>query len=221
MSNVILTGKISLGLQFIVGIMDSFVLTLPRSKNILLRDLIKLELFVQIIEFIFYFWMVRSWGKYKISTITQIRYYDWAFTTPAMLITLMAFLGGSENQTLFSFIQEHSQFIAKIIFLNLSMLLFGLAGERKYLSQKKSVVLGFIPFIIYYTMIYQKFIHNKNLPKIKIYLFMYYFITWSVYGIVALLPDVPKNIGYNILDLFSKNILGVLLSILLFLQPPS
>jgi bacteriorhodopsin len=221
MSNVLLTGKISLGLQFVTGLVDSFALTLPRSKNILLRDLIKLELFVQIVEFIFYFWMVRSWGKYKISNITQFRYYDWAFTTPSMLITLMAFLGGVENQSLHSFVKENTQFIANVLFLNLSMLLFGLAGEKKYISQTNSVVLGFIPFIIYYGMIYQKFVHNKNLPKIKLYLFSYYFITWSIYGLVALLPDIPKNIGYNILDLFSKNVLGVFLSILLFLQPPS
>jgi bacteriorhodopsin len=70
-------------------------------------------------------------------------------------------------------------------------------------------------------MIYQKFVHNKNLPKIKVYLFFYYFITWSIYGLFALLPDVPKNIGYNILDLFSKNILGVFLSVLLFTKSVS
>jgi bacteriorhodopsin len=221
MSNVILTGKISLGLQFIVGCIDAFALTLPRRANVLLRDLLKLELFVQVIEFIFYAWMIRSWGQHAISNITQFRYYDWTFTTPAMLITLIAFLGGSEQQTLQSFVTEHSEFIANIVFLNQSMLVFGLAGERKIIPQTQSVLLGFIPFFIYFSMIYQKFVHNKNLPKIKVYLFFYYFITWSIYGLFALLPDVPKNIGYNILDLFSKNILGVFLSVLLFTKSVS
>ena len=42
MSNVILTGKFSLGVQFVVGALDTFALTLPRSRDILLRDLLHL-----------------------------------------------------------------------------------------------------------------------------------------------------------------------------------
>jgi len=38
---------------------------------------------------------------------------------------------------------------------------------------------------------------------------------WSLYGIVGLLPYYIKNTIYNILDLFSKNFFGLLLSYLI------
>jgi len=215
MSNVILTGKISLGIQFVVGILDLYALTLPRSKDVLLRDLVKLELVVQTVEFIFYSWMVRSWGKYGLQNIVQYRYYDWMITTPAMLITLMAFLGGSPTQSLESFVSEHSDFIIGITSLNFSMLLLGLGGELQCISQTRSVILGFIPFFIYFVLIYNRFIAEQPVASNKVLLFYFFFIIWSIYGVVALFPPNPKNTSYNILDLFSKNLLGVILSVLL------
>lgn len=221
MSNVIFTGKVSLGIQFAVGMLDVYALTLPRSRDVLLRDLLKLELGIQTIEFVFYVWMVQSWGTHSLAGIVRYRYYDWMISTPTMLITLMAFLGADEDKPLSTFVNEHYSFIAQIVGLNLSMLLLGLAGEYDRLPQNYSVALGFIPFITYFGMIYQRFVHNKNLSTRKVQLFFYFFVIWSVYGIVALLPDEPKNIGYNILDLFSKNLLGVVLSVLIFLRPVS
>jgi bacteriorhodopsin len=220
-TNVILTGKISLFLQFIVGVLDAYALTLPRSRDVLLRDLLKVELGVQTIEFGFYAWMVRTWGSHGLQSIVQFRYYDWMLTTPTMLITLMAFLGASPDQSLQSFIRQHLDFIAQVVFLNLLMLLLGLGGEMGYIPQTQSVVLGFIPFFTYYALIYERFIRGKKLPSIKVKLFYYFFTIWSIYGIVALFPLVTKNIGYNILDLFSKNLVGVILSVMLLVKPVS
>lgn len=222
MSNVILTGKFSLGVQFLTGMLDLCALTLPRAKDILLRDLLKLEFFVQIIEFSFYVWMVRSWGSHSLSNIVRYRYYDWIITTPTMLITLMAFLGAPEDKSLWSFVREHRNFITTILSLNTIMLILGLSGELKYITTKQSVSLGFVVLILYFGMIYDKFIHNnKNISISKIRLFYYFFVIWSIYGIFALLPDAPKNMGYNILDLFAKNLLGVVLSVMLWLRPKS
>lgn len=221
MSKVVLSGKISLGIQFAVGALDVYALTLPRSREVLLRDLLKLELFVQTIEFIFYAWMVKSWGKYDLETVTRFRYIDWMITTPTMLITLMAFLGGSESQTLKSFLVQEWQFISTVVALNLLMLLFGIAGEMNQLSQRKAVALGFVPFVIYFALIYHRYIFQKSLPLYKVRLFYYFLAVWSVYGLVALLPQTPKNIGFNILDLFSKNLLGIILSVLITNRPVS
>jgi len=221
MSNVILTGKISLGIQFVVGVLDLYALTLPRSKDVLLRDLVKLELVVQTVEFIFYSWMVRSWGKHELQNIVQYRYYDWMITTPAMLITLMAFLGGSPTQSLESFVSEHRDFVIGITSLNFSMLLLGLGGELQCISHTRSVILGFIPFFIYFALIYNRFIADQPVASNKVLLFYFFFIIWSIYGVVALLPPNPKNTSYNILDLFSKNLLGVILSVLLINRPES
>ena len=57
----------------------------------------------------------------------------------------------------------------------------------------------------------KKNISNSNKKEIKL-LFWYFFITWSMYGISALFSYVPKNISYNVLDLFSKNFFGLFLS---------
>lgn len=222
MSAVISTGKLSLAIQVIVGALDSYVLTLPRSREILLRDLLKVELVVQFIEFIFYAWMVRSWGSHSLERIVRFRYYDWMLTTPSMLITLMAFLGADETESLWTFVQKHSDFIASILSLNFSMLLLGLGGELQCVPQTKSVLLGFIPFLIYFAMIYHRFIYQqKNIQASRVQLYFYFFVIWSAYGLVALAPPTPKNVGYNILDLFSKNLVGVILSIMLFMRPAS
>jgi bacteriorhodopsin len=95
------------------------------------------------------------------------------------------------------------------------MLLFGYLGEINLVPTLLGVSLGFIPFLIYYYIIYKKYaILSNNGFKI----FLYFFIVWSFYGIVAVLPYKIKNICYNILDLFSKNFFGIFLSYLLFVN---
>ena len=88
------------------------------------------------------------------------------------------------------------------------MLLFGYLGEKKIISTVTGVVLGFIPFILYYFLIFINFVRNKT----GFYLFLYFFIFWGLYGVAALLPYNIKNASYNILDLFSKNFFGIFLS---------
>jgi hypothetical protein len=93
------------------------------------------------------------------------------------------------------------------------MLLFGYLGETTAIPLLLGVSLGFIPFLIYYYIIYKKYALLSN-DGIKI--FFYFFIFWSLYGIVAVLPYKIKNTCYNILDLFSKNFFGLFLTYLLF-----
>ena len=72
-----------------------------------------------------------------------------------------------------------------------------------------SVFLGFIPFLLYFYIIYKKYV------SINSSLFYYFFIFWSFYGIAAVLPYTMKNNGYNILDLFAKNFFGIYLTYLI------
>jgi hypothetical protein len=92
--------------------------------------------------------------------------------------------------------------------------LFGLAGELNYIDYNTAIVVGFIPFVYYFKMIYDKYLIN-NKENNKIYLYWFFFIIWSFYGLAALLPYEEKNIAYNILDLFSKNLLSVFLVIVI------
>ena len=94
------------------------------------------------------------------------------------------------------------------------MLLFGYLGEINLMPILLGVSLGFIPFLIYYYIIYKKYALSSNDDGLNI--FFYFFIIWALYGIVAVLPYKIKNMCYNMLDIFSKNFFGIFLSYLLF-----
>ena len=83
-------------------------------------------------------------------------------------------------------------------------------GETKQIDYKTGIILGFIPFIYYFKLIYDKYI-NKEISQDKKNMFWFFFITWSLYGIAAFLSYDQKNTSYNILDLFSKNGFGLFL----------
>jgi hypothetical protein len=96
-----------------------------------------------------------------------------------------------------------------VLILNWLMLLFGYLTEINVLPIMLGVVLGFIPFLIYYYIIYSKYaILSHDGYKI----FFYFLFFWSLYGVAALLPYHIKNMFYNILDLFSKNFVGLYLT---------
>ena len=209
------TAYLSLLLQLLVGIIDFLGLNIkvPDDK-ILFRELLQLELGVQVVEMIFYVWLVFNFAN--ISNKTPHRYYDWILTTPTMLITLMAFLDKDKYIGIIDFIKKNKSDVAKVVVANMVMLLFGLMGELGYLQYQLAIVLGFIPFLYYYNLIYQKYIKNKEPTTERKGLYWFFFIVWSLYGVAAFLPYVLKNSAYNILDLFAKNLTGLFLVYILW-----
>ena len=144
------TGIFSLLIQFLVGAIDYQAIQLKLSpKDELLKDLLKVEVVVQIVEFLFYVWLIYYFSKMS-KNITPFRYLDWFITTPLMLITLSAFLqhDGTTGVRLSDFLSKHQGSIIKIVLLNASMLLFGLVGELGFLNVYLSTALGFIPFAL-------------------------------------------------------------------------
>jgi bacteriorhodopsin len=178
--------------------------------------LLVLEVIVQLIEGFFYIWLFANFNQ--VTNVTPKRYIDWGITTPTMLIELILYLiylkdkeSGYDVTKLnfFSLLIENSSTISYVIFLNWLMLIFGYLGEINIIDTLTGVLLGFVPFLIYYFIIYVKYAtKSKNGWK----LFWYFFIFWSLYGVVALLPYYIKNALYNILDLFAKNFFGLFLS---------
>jgi hypothetical protein len=167
----------------------------------------------------FYFWLAYNFTK--VLNVTPKRYIDWAITTPSMLITLMTYLiylnKMAENKTealeFFTLFKENSNTFIPVLILNWLMLFFGYLGEMKIIPVFLGVFLGFIPFLLYYYIIYVNYvIQNTN----GYLLFWYFFIFWSLYGFVAGLPYYLKNSFYNILDLFAKNFFGIFLSYVIF-----
>jgi len=212
-----ISGIISLAIQFIIGIIDYLAINIEiSSKDELLKDLLKVELFVQVIEFIFYIWLFVYLHKVS-RNITPFRYLDWAITTPLMLITLSAFLkhDGTASNRLSNFLLDNKDSIIKIVLLNAAMLIFGLIGEFGYLNPYVSTGLGFIPFALNFKYIKDTFLASSE-DTFKNAVFFWFVFFWSLYGVFALTSYTIKNTGYNILDIFAKNFFGLFLAYIIW-----
>jgi hypothetical protein len=189
----------------------------------IIRQLLFLEIAVQAIEGLFYIWLLLNFAS--VTNVTPKRYIDWTITTPTMLITLIFYLIFLERReknedttglNFYDLVIENGNTISNVFILNWAMLFFGYLGEMNIVSTLTGVLLGFVPFLLYYYIIYQKYALKSSSTGIRI--FWYFFMFWSLYGVVALLPYYLKNGLYNILDLFAKNFFGIFLSYIIVMK---
>ena len=226
----------SIVVQLVTGVIEllAFFVKTPPGMG-LIKQLLGLEVAVQAVEGSFYAWLYYNIDRVK--NITPKRYADWAITTPTMLVTLIAYIiylntsttssssasasaSASESLSLLQILRENAVPIAQILGLNWIMLLFGYLGEVGVIPLLTGVALGFVPFIAYFYIMYERFvandaIHNNNGTNGSLKIYAYFLVAWSLYGIVAVLPYALKNTIYNVLDLFSKNFFGIFLSYLI------
>ena len=215
------TAGLSLFIQIITGFVDYYALSLPTiSPDLkLLHDLLLLEFIVQLVEGVFYVWLVFAISS--VTNITRHRYWDWFITTPTMLITFSTFLiylrlkesGVTDIPSFTSIISDNLKTYSSIVLLNAAMLLFGYLGELKKISLFTSVFGGFVPFFMMFYIIYENFAKYTDLGTT---MFWYFFVVWGLYGVAACLSYKLKNVSYNILDLFAKNFFGLFLAYLLY-----
>jgi hypothetical protein len=213
--NVFVSLVVSVIIQLLTGLIGLGVLffSVPLDLEII-KQMLVLEVVVQFVEGFFYFYWLYNFNA--ILNITPKRYFDWAITTPTMLITLITYLvfleyqekKGDEPLNFFTIFNDNVYIIVPILLLNWLMLLFGYLGEIQMIPIVWGVILGFIPFIIYYYMIYTNF---AVLSEDGLKIFFYFLFFWSLYGVAALFPYRMKNTFYNILDLFAKNFFGIYL----------
>jgi bacteriorhodopsin len=204
----------SLALQFITGLIETSGLyaKIP-EKDKILQDILTMELIVQIVEFIFYVYLVyRIINGHLSKDITTHRYADWFITTPVMLISFILFfkyLKDPERNIRFleSFNEERSNII-KVIIGNALMLLLGFLAETSLIDKYVGVTLGFLPFAYIFKILYSEYAKHTVLAS---QLFYAFFGIWGLYGVGAMLSFENKNTLYNILDLFSKNFYGIFL----------
>jgi len=209
---------LSILVQFITGVIEiaAMFIKVPSAYN-LIRQLLLLEVSVQVIEGLFYGWL--AFNLNTIKNITPKRYIDWVITTPTMLIVLIGYLiyldkrstDETDGLEFFSLLKENASVIIPVLLLNWLMLFFGYLGEMNILTPLVGILVGFIPFLLYYYKIFINYVSIQGQ-----YLFWYFFIFWSFYGIVVILPYYIKNAFYNILDLFAKNFFGLFLSYIIF-----
>lgn len=189
--------NISLFIQLVTGLigLNGFRYQLP-VKHQILKEILTLETIVQFIELGVYIWF---YYNHNLKTMATLRYYDWFLTTPTMLLSTIAFL--EYDQSIQTVIKNNQEMIKKIITLNLSMLVFGYLGEIKKIERLHAAILGFIPFLIMFKILFQKYGNNKIIK--------FMFIVWGLYGVAYMFPDVPKNVSYNFLDVVAKNFWGL------------
>jgi len=205
----------SLLVQVISGLFDYYVIQLNTPSKInVLKEVLIMELIVQVIEGIFYVWLALNIAS--VSNITPYRYNDWYITTPTMLVSLCIYLiylrNEEENKetkdSMFKIMYDNFNILVTILILNFVMLTSGYLTEIKKVSQTNGVLFGFIPFLIYFYLIYHYF---AKFSQAGFNIFMFFFVIWFIYGVAALMEYKTKNIMYNILDLFAKNFFGVYL----------
>jgi bacteriorhodopsin len=210
------TKIISFFIQIVAAIIGIYALTRKiNPKDNIVKQTLAIEMFVQFIQMSMYIWLIIN---FYVPSMGITRYIDWFITTPLMLLTLMLYFKYemyiSENKDttniLNDFFKEDLNILIIVILLNLCMLLFGLAGEKGYITKQNATLGGFIPLIILLSIIYNRFVSKS---KNAIYVFIPFSIVWSLYGIAYTLQDINKNIFYNILDVIAKNFFGIFLSI--------
>ena len=176
-----------------------------RTKSPEVRNILNLETCISIIAAYFYGKFVEQLKEKKVDyeTINETRYTDWAITTPIMLLVLvLAFLYNSNGGKL-----NFMTFVLILIF-NYGMLASGYLGEQGVLEKVPANIIGFIFFAALYYYIYAVFLQdNYNFDNMILYLA--FLILWAGYGILYFMDDVTKNVGYNVLDLFSKCFVGI------------
>lgn len=206
--------KSSLAIQAITGAIGIYGLTLPVSpKHLILRQILGLEIIVQVIEFIFYYNFLFA---PTIQGLTEKRYYDWFFSTPIMLFTIALYLfyvnfieeNCKYTITITDFIKDNAKEIVGFITLNFLMLLFGFLAELGLMDRTLAFILGTGALIGSFGIIYKSYAKYSQKTK---NIFWIMFGIWSLYGVAFLCPPVAKNLGYTALDLFSKNFFGVFL----------
>lgn len=220
------TGFASLIVQISTVIFDIYVLSLKQDPSLsIVRNLLIIEILVQLIEGTFYIWLVFNISKY--SNITPIRYYDWIITTPTMLLTYCLYLvyirdrqeiaaGEKEpddSESFYKLLMSNLPTLIPIFILNALMLMFGYLAEIGKISYNMGAILGFVPFFAFFYMIYENYAKYTNIGRMTFWIFSG---IWGLYGVASILSYKWKNVFYNILDLFSKNFFGIFLAYILY-----
>lgn len=210
----------SLFIQGITLFLNLLAFLIPLDAlDFALKEILGLETAVQIVEFIFYLWY-RQRLLLKTNDVTQFRYYDWAITTPTMLVSTASYYGylkerdepQKEPFSVWRFLRENASWIGWMILFNAAMLGVGYFQEIGVLSLVWSSLFGYLALLLSFGTMYTQIV--SKVPQQQ---GLFYFMAgiWSLYGVAAALPSLQKNISYNLLDIFAKNFYGLFLGYLI------
>jgi len=147
---------------------------------------------------------INSVDDLPLEKINNMRYSDWVITTPFMLLALSMLLG-YENK-----IPVRIKPFLLVIFFNFFMLGFGYSGEIGLLNRNLANFIGFIFFFLTFGTIWKLFMTSLKVTYQSKFIFWLYVGLWSLYGVFYQTNEATKLIGYNMLDLTTKAIVGIL-----------
>lgn len=218
MNTFVYSYYMSVFVQFIALFIQFYGVYLHVSPELIpLKYALNIEVCVSVIEFIGYMWIGTNLANFDV--IMTKRYADWVITTNGLMISislLYIYLNQQETKQQQKQVLEEnnkktllnanaSKFIPLIVYNNL-MLLCGFMGEKGFISKTYSFSFGFFFFFMGFYSLFKEFaIYSQSSTNV------FYIITtiWALYGFSHLLPELEKNVAYNILDLISKNLFGV------------
>ncbi len=171
------------------------------------RHILNLETCISIVAAFFYTQFMEKIkkareGNIDFKQINVTRYTDWAITTPIMLLVLVLAILYNRGGTLNFF-----DFLI-ILALNYFMLGAGYLGEIGVMSRRNGLIWGFVAFVLLYGFIYAKYLSGRFIFDNQM-IFWAFVVFWAIYGVIYEVEDEKRNIGYNILDLFSKCFVGI------------
>jgi bacteriorhodopsin len=177
-----------------------------RTSNPTVRHVLNLETAISIIAGYFYSIFLQKIAMYEKENlpidwedVVRTRYIDWSMTTPLMLLALCLTLSTAVGKTI------ALSTISLIVVLNFAMLYIGYLGETGDMNKWVACIVGFIPLVIMFGVIYKKFVSNFS-NKI---IFGVFVSLWSLYGVVYMFDDLSKNMAMNILDCLAKCLFGL------------
>lgn len=186
-----------------------------RNPNPQIRHIMNLETCISVVAGYFYGVFVDKLNKAEkenndskeselpLEKINDMRYTDWAISTPLMLLVLCMVLG-MENKITVTFMP----FILILLF-NFLMLGSGYIGELGKLSVTTANAIGFIFFFLMYGTVWKVYMSGQRVTKQSQVIYWLFVILWALYGVFYQTPQLTKIFGYNILDLLSKAFVGI------------
>jgi bacteriorhodopsin len=180
------------------------------AKDFSSRRVLFLEILITGVSSVMYYLFIKeSLNKIEdkdyLPIIDRLRYNGWGITTPLMLLALCLFLSNSTK------IPINGSTLLTIIGLDYVMLLFGYLGELDKLDRLPAMIFGFIPFLIIFYIIFNKFIQG-HYNVLNYLLFGIYFVIWTGYGVSYIFEEKIKNIATNFFDFASKALVAFIIS---------
>lgn len=234
------TVKASIIVQIVTGIITlGAVFFKLAPKDMILHDIVLMETIVQFVELAFYIFISYYLVKISVSGVTPLRYFDWVFTTPTMLLSTIMFFDyknkqqlketvstindclnenenkekekekGSSNTVRFFDFVKDNKAIILRIFAYNFLML--MFGYLGEIGKMNLYAANAIGFVFFGLTFYT--IWNTyvkgNTVTVNHQLFNFMFVVWALYGVAALMSPLLKNIGYNFLDIIAKNFYGL------------